>query len=100
MLSMDDFLREMDRTHYAFLVIFITIALKSILYAQWQRFKVAQARKPIDLRLRNGVYEEWGIVQRLQRLFRALCWVWLAYMVALIAALIYLKATGQTIYDL
>lgn len=97
---MADFLREMDRTQYAFLVVFVTIALKSVLHAQWERFKLAQARKPVDLRLRNGIYQEWGIVQRIQRVRGILSWIWLAYIVALLCALAYLTVTGQTIYDL
>lgn len=97
--EMADFLREMDPAHRAFLAIFIVIALKAFLVVQWQRFKAAQARKPADMRLRNGVYQEWGIVQRFERIGWLGVWAWTAWMAVVLICAAYLIITGQTLDD-
>lgn len=84
----------MDPAHRVFLAIFIAIMLKSILAAQWGRYKARQEARPTPMKLRRGVFVPWGPVQRIERignlgLIVGLCWI-----VVCLAALAYMKFMG------
>lgn len=89
-----DFLRNLDPAYRAFLVIFLSAALHSLLYGWWQRYKTREGAKPTSMKLRNGVYVPWGTVERIQRGGQVILWIWLAWMAAMLIALAYMKVMG------
>lgn len=88
---MADFLRDMDPAHRAFLAIFIAVLLKSVIAVQWERFKARQAAKPAQMRLRNGAYEEWGAVQRVEHAFNVAVAIWAVWIMAMLVLLAWHK---------
>lgn len=69
---------------YTAVVIAVSVAIKNILEARWERFKEREALKPQQMVLKNGVYVPWGPVQKVQRIFRTGMILWAIYMLILI----------------
>jgi hypothetical protein len=76
---------------YTAFVIGVSIAIKNMLDAQWDRFKEREAQKTQPMELRKGVYVPWGRVQKIQRFGHFMLAFWVAYIVILIALVIYSK---------
>lgn len=65
----------------------------ALLRALWENFKASEEQKPLRVRYRKGRYETYSLVARLQRIGTIACYVWLAYMAALLVALATMKLT-------
>lgn len=87
-------LRTMDPMIRVSLAIFLAVLLKSLFANWWERYKAREALKPVTMKLRNGVHVPWGTVERVQRYFQIAMWIWLAYMIVLLALLAYMKIMG------
>lgn len=88
---MSDFLRDMDQNARVFITIALTAFLSALLRGWWDRFKARQALKPTPMRLRNGAYEEWGVVQRIQRWMTITTWIWALWIFAMLVLLAWHK---------
>lgn len=73
------------------MIIFVAIAIKGVILAQWDAYKVRKANEPIPLELRNGMYVPWGLVQKVQHYGWRITQVWMVYMAVLLIALAYVK---------
>lgn len=83
----------MDSALRVFLTVAAAVFLRHLLLAWWERFKVAEAAKPIPMRFRKGVYIPWGPVQRIERWIDRLFVGWIAYIVLLLIAVAAVKLT-------
>jgi len=92
--GMDDFLRNMDPAHRAFMVIFIAVFIKGLILVWWDRYQTRQARRPTPMKLRDGVYVPWGPVDRIKSAGNMAVKIWLVYMALMLAVLIYAKLMG------
>lgn len=78
------------------LVIFFAVAIKGWLASQWERYKARQALVPTPMKLKNGVHVPWGPVEKIRRAFNIFSYIWLAYIIALLVGLAYVKWYGIT----
>ncbi|UIJ43800.1 hypothetical protein LZK98_11925 [Sphingomonas cannabina] len=86
--EMADFIRGLDPATRAFLTIFIAVAIKGVLYSWWERYKHAEAGKPVTMKMRNGVYVPWGRVQKIQRAFNIIVAIWAVWIAAMLIAIV------------
>ncbi len=86
----------MDPAHRAFLAIGIAVFLKVLIVSAWDRFKAREALKPSQMRMRNGIYVEWGTVQKIEAFGRVMLKIGIAWLLLCVGAVIYMKAMGWT----
>mgnify|MGYP003708709339 CR=1 FL=1 len=79
------------------LIVFGVVAIKALLFDQWNRFKARQASQPIPMRFVDGVYRAWGPVEKVQHYGWRLTQLWLLCMLALLGALVYAVLSGRSI---
>lgn len=70
------------------MVIFIVTATKGVFLVKYGHWKTAQEAKPTPMKLKNGVYVPNGIIQRIDKWWTRFAWVWGAWMLTMIVALL------------
>lgn len=80
-----------------FLVVTIGVMLKTLIIIWWDNYKRAQSAKPIPLKQVNGVYQPWGVVERVERAFAIAVRIWVVYIAVLLCLLAWHKLVGPII---
>jgi len=76
------------------LAIFLGSMVHGAIIVAWQAFKKQQARKPVTMRLKRGVYVPWGPVEKVQVFNRFALFVGGAWFATLACAGLYTWLVG------
>lgn len=80
-----------------FFVVTAGVTLKTLIMIWWDNYKRAQSSRPIPLKMANGVYQPWGIVERVERAFAIAVKIWVFYIAVLLCLLAWHKLVSPII---